>query len=534
MKNIRAFLAVMVMSLLLTQLHGVTYAATTATAATSGNTFTDDFTSSNAGKWSVVKGASWKRTGGKCYSPAEIAIMAYKGKYYSDFVFEADVSVGNNYDGGVFFRSKNPDKEDGYYFGLYAQTDEVRLYKLASATKPLAAYAKLKIDPNTVNHVKIVAKGSNIKIYVNSMEKPIIDINDSTYSTGYLGLRSYYTKASYDNVSVVEPKYLKNVFVLNFDPVIEAEGGKRLHEVVGGADPKVLKNAFVNDLMKVSGNNAYYNVVEWIDLDEFPLMSDDFRYNDKSYIDVINGAKVAQGCGFNFDYDYYISKYGLVKAVKSGKIDEVYIFADGTDMGLYESKMIGESAYWCNSPETKIKGSKNFVCMFFNYDRGDDCMLESYGHRAESILNHVFNKSHSNRVFPKPEKLNYNDLNMWEKFSMYGSVAGNFKNAVLGVGSVHYAPNSKVDYDWNNSSAVKSNYKYFLSYPNSKRKITDVDTIDCSLWNKSYPVPHNQLITLNNASQWSHHMWWFDCMPKAEGSTNGYLNDWWAYITLSK
>lgn len=43
----------------------------------------------------------------------------------------------------------------------------------------------------------------------------------------------------------------------------------------------------------------------------------------------------------------------------------------------------------------------------------------SYGHRAESILNHVFNKSYSNRVFPETKKLNYKDLNLWEKFSMY-------------------------------------------------------------------------------------------------------------------
>ena len=161
-------------------------------------------------------------------------------------------------------------------------------------------------------------------------------------------------------------------------------------------------------------------------------------------------------------------------------------------------------------------------------------MLESYGHRAESILNQVFNKSHSNRVFPTPTKTSYNSLNLWEKFSMHGAVAGNFNNAVIGVGNVHFGPNSAADYDWSNGLDVKSNYKYFKSYPNSKRKITDTDIVDSDLWNKSYPVPNNELKKLNNASQWSHHMWWFDCMPKAEGTTNGYLNDWWAYITLSK
>ncbi len=518
-KKVRAFLAITVLLLLFIQLSSAVFA---------GSLYSDDFSASSTNKWTVYKGGSWKTNSGKYYSPSNIAITAYKGKSFSDFVFDADVYVGSDYDGGLFFRTKNPGKEDGYYVGLYAKTDEVRLYALADPKKPLRAHAKVKIDPNVANHVRIVAQGTSIKIYVGSMEKPVIDIIDSSYTTGYLGLRSYYTKAYYDNVTITEPKYVKNVFVLNFDPVIEAQGGKRLHEVVGGAEPKVMKDIFVNDLMTVSGNNVYYNVVDWIDLDEFPIMTDGFRYYD-SY-----AVKANQNCGFGFDYDYYIKKYDLIKLVNSGKVDEVYIFADGKDMGLYESKMIGEKAYWCNSPETKVKGSKNFICMFFNYARGDDCMLESYGHRAESILNQVFNKSHSNRVFPTPTKTSYNSLNLWEKFSMHGAVAGNFNNAVIGVGNVHFGPNSAADYDWSNGLDVKSNYKYFKSYPNSKRKITDTDIVDSDLWNKSYPVPNNELKKLNNASQWSHHMWWFDCMPKAEGTTNGYLNDWWAYITLSK
>jgi len=67
------------------------------------------------------------------------------------------------------------------------------------------------------------------------------------------------------------------VLVLNFDPVIEAEGNKRLHEVFNWHDPKWLAKEYISDLAECSGGFARYQIVEWQDLDAFPVKVDGFR-----------------------------------------------------------------------------------------------------------------------------------------------------------------------------------------------------------------------------------------------------------------
>ena len=63
----------------------------------------------------------------------------------------------------------------------------------------------------------------------------------------------------------------------------------------------------------------------------------------------------------------------------------------GPYFGFYESIMVGEGAYFCNAPPlNKVACSRLFVIMGFNYERGVGEMLEDLGHRAESILTHVF------------------------------------------------------------------------------------------------------------------------------------------------
>jgi hypothetical protein len=60
------------------------------------------------------------------------------------------------------------------------------------------------------------------------------------------------------------------VLVLNFDPIIESEGGKRLNALVGFNDPHYLCDGYVADVRACSGGRVRYNVVEWRDLDVHP------------------------------------------------------------------------------------------------------------------------------------------------------------------------------------------------------------------------------------------------------------------------
>jgi hypothetical protein len=72
------------------------------------------------------------------------------------------------------------------------------------------------------------------------------------------------------------------VLVINYDSVIEGEGGRRLREVCGWNDPATLSQGYIDDIRECSGGFVRYQVVETITVDEFPLKKDGFRWGNKT------------------------------------------------------------------------------------------------------------------------------------------------------------------------------------------------------------------------------------------------------------
>src|SRR5262249_54344983 len=68
----------------------------------------------------------------------------------------------------------------------------------------------------------------------------------------------------------VQPKVLQLVF----DPPVESEGGKRLHEVMHWNDPEQLSKDYAADLKECSGGYADYRIVETLHVDEYPPQRD--------------------------------------------------------------------------------------------------------------------------------------------------------------------------------------------------------------------------------------------------------------------
>jgi hypothetical protein len=124
-------------------------------------------------------------------------------------------------------------------------------------------------------------------------------------------------------------------------------------------------------------------------------------------------------------------------------------------------------------------------------------MLENFGHRAESIMEHVFRN-----VAPAN--------NLWRRFILYDKIApGN-----AACGNVHFAPNSERDYDWGNRRMVRSTCDDWLNYPALSNHVRMVNS---SEW--------------GNGDMRAHHMWWFKHFPHVDGSTiNGVADNWWQYI----
>jgi hypothetical protein len=133
--------------------------------------------------------------------------------------------------------------------------------------------------------------------------------------------------------------------------------------------------------------------------------------------------------------------------------------------------------------------------MGFNYERGVGPMLESFGHRVESHLRHAWRHKQG-------------EHNLWEQFIRYDKTSPGQANC----GWMHYAPNSKTDYDWGNPDRVLSNCDDWLNFPEF-RGITRL--VNCRDW--------------GDGDMRAHHKWWFRRLPNAPGSTGGLSNNWWWY-----
>ena len=74
------------------------------------------------------------------------------------------------------------------------------------------------------------------------------------------------------------------VFIIIFNPIIEAEQNKRLTEVLGWNDPDSLAEVYRSDLYEVSKGFLDYQIVKRSEVDAYPIKLDGFRYDDDSFL----------------------------------------------------------------------------------------------------------------------------------------------------------------------------------------------------------------------------------------------------------
>jgi len=290
---------------------------------------------------------------------------------------------------------------------------------------------------------------------------------------------------------------LSKVLVIVYNPVMDPVSGQKLSEQLGWKRTEDLATGFMADILQNSYGMARYQVVERIDVNEFPAKVDGFRYTPQTYMDVLRGVSSPY---MPQEVNYYaiIDQFDLLNRIARDEIDEVWIF-NFPHAGFYESIMAGPGAFWCNSPPLRNTNAsrRRFVIMGFSYERGVGEMLESFGHRVESILDKTFGGLTG-------------DANLWQRFIRYEKVAP----GKAAVGNIHFAPNSERDYDWNNPSTVRSEcYDWLLNFPDFKSDIRQVTSSD---WGRGEIR--------------AHHQWWLKHIPHVAGRQNGIHNNWWQYI----
>jgi hypothetical protein len=175
-------------------------------AATSS--FTDNFSDVKAG-WVQYGGSFYVKNGEYVATHVEASHpcskSVYSGADFSDFTYDAQVKVGSDGDGGLMFRASRfsfgPDDYSGYYVGISSSGKKVELGK-AEGTWTSLKTVGMNITADRWYQVRVAAKGTNIKIYIDDMITPKIDFNDASFASGAIGVRAYRALASWDNISV--------------------------------------------------------------------------------------------------------------------------------------------------------------------------------------------------------------------------------------------------------------------------------------------------------------------------------------------
>jgi len=125
-----------------------------------------------------------------------------------DLTVELDVRFDQgDGDAGAIFRAtqlgNGIDQMNGYYAAVNVSGDVAFIGRMDGS------YTRLGSETVTINrgswyHLKIVASGSQLRLYVNDMAIPKVVVFDGYWDSGAVGVRTYLSASSFDNVTVSE------------------------------------------------------------------------------------------------------------------------------------------------------------------------------------------------------------------------------------------------------------------------------------------------------------------------------------------
>ena len=312
------------------------------------------------------------------------------------------------------------------------------------------------------------------------------------------------------------------VAVLYEDPIVPGTDGKRLHQVCttpgyGFAwnDPRKQSKQYEADLEEASHGVINYVIVKEVEADRFfSFYSKDSTYLTLDSLIQIFKTGPIPGIGQGIEYDYVgmAKYYGFAEMRDKGEIQEVWVYTHPAS-GMYESRLIGQGAFWLNSPGISDGAPcKDLMpVMFCNYEREVASALHSYGHRVESIMNHIYGS------WGYEYKNKKTALNMWERFCGYKLSYEKYDSGNSNIGLVHFPPNGTYDYDYVNRSYIYTYADEWINYPNIPEKTRR--KVNCTEW---------------GSSEYGYMKWWLGHLPHFKGINKDtkdlHLNNWWYYV----
>ncbi|SEG64954.1 fructan beta-fructosidase [Actinacidiphila yanglinensis] len=144
------------------------------------------FTTNLAGPWHTVSGA-WAATADGQQGAAPGDGFSLSSSSGTDFRYEADLSLGSAAAAGLTFRA---DATASAHYTANINTSGGGQIKLWRPGQDIATYAT-PVDPQKSYHLKVVTSGPRIQVFLGDGTAPVIDVTDTTYGSGLLGLNVY-------------------------------------------------------------------------------------------------------------------------------------------------------------------------------------------------------------------------------------------------------------------------------------------------------------------------------------------------------
>ncbi len=174
--------------------------------------FADQFPVDGATTWKTGGAAPWKVQDGQLAVP----IMASNASAYAiattapgvpltvpgDFVMDANVTLRQTGNGGLLFRAPDANDSNGYYFGIEGHTQSYVVGKQINGTWNQFRYANAGTAPGVSHHLRVIVRGSKITYYADDMATPLFSATDTSFSAGTVGVRSWQSAMTVDNVVV--------------------------------------------------------------------------------------------------------------------------------------------------------------------------------------------------------------------------------------------------------------------------------------------------------------------------------------------
>ncbi|MEN9570002.1 MAG: hypothetical protein RL172_1233 [Bacteroidota bacterium] len=306
---------------------------------------------------------------------------------------------------------------------------------------------------------------------------------------------------SQDSTTPIADTLTVHVLVLNYDPYVkDAAGIKiRIHEYYHWDNPHELVTNYAKAINEASGGYIRFVITNIKDIDAFPIKEDGFTYTAETYKScwqANSGFHMPDGA----DYVKIVQDNNVAALINNRTIDEVWLWG-GPYFGYWESAMAGPQSFNINGGTyPQVNTNRAFAIMGFNYERGLAEMLHSNCHRTEATMAKVYGGW-------QVDQLN----TTWAKFAANATQS----NGIAAVGSCHYPPNAKADYDYANPAPVMSSADDWLNYP----YLTGVKK---NVSSETWGGPDYHL---------NYMKWWYAHLPKKKGAdTQGKLLNWWRYI----